>query len=74
VAKSWRRSLAGAPDATIRGSLSLCGFSSLPRQGAYANTRRLDHQQIAGKLAFVDANDLRYQLSFRRTRQAIEFK
>ena len=32
------------------------------------------HQQIAGKLASVDANDLRYQLSFRRTRQAIEFQ
>ena len=55
-------------------TLSSCGFSSLPRQGAYANTRRLDHQQIAGKLARVDANDLRYQLSFRRTRHAIEFQ
>jgi hypothetical protein len=35
---------------------------------------RLDHQQIAGKFAPVDANDLRYQLSFRRTRHAIEFQ
>jgi hypothetical protein len=40
----------------------------------YANTRRLDDQQIAAKLARVDASDLRYQLSFRRTRQAIELE
>ena len=55
-------------------TLSSCGLSSLPRQGAYANTRRLDDQEIGGKLADVDANDLRHQLSFRRTRQAIEFQ
>ena len=68
-----------APDRDHRGvrfagTLSSCGLSSLPRQGAYANTRRLDNQQIAAKLARVDANDLRYELSFRRTRQAIEFQ
>jgi hypothetical protein len=36
--------------------------------------RRLDHQQIAGNLAGVHANNLRDQLSFRRTRHAIEFQ
>jgi hypothetical protein len=46
----------------------------LTAAGAYANTRGLDHQQIAVQLACVDADDLRYQLSFRRTRQAIEFQ
>jgi hypothetical protein len=55
-------------------TLSSCGFSSLPRQGAHANTRRFDYQQIAGKLARVGANDLRYQLGFRRNRQAIELQ
>ena len=50
------------------------GFFSLPRQRAYAYTRRLDHQQIAGNLAGVHAYNLRDQLSFRRTRHAIEFQ
>jgi hypothetical protein len=55
-------------------TLSAYEFSSLPRQGAYANTRGLDNQQIAGELARVDTNDICHQLSFRRIRHAIEFK
>jgi hypothetical protein len=63
-----------AAEVSFARTLSSYGFSSSPRQGAYANTRRLDYQQIAGKLARVDASDLRYPLSFRRARHAIEFQ
>ena len=43
-------------------------------RGANANTRGLDYNQIAGELARVDADSLRYQLGFRRIRQAIQFQ